>query len=206
MPENPTDEQLTAYREENGVPATAEDYSLALDEGLVLGETDESIMKGVYAVAHQNNVSNEVVSQLTNAMLKGREMEQQAVNSQDGLDTQQASSQLKEAWGADYEMNHGLVKGLINGLPETVRDDFSNARMADGRAVLNSPEMLNFFVDAARAINPAATVVPPGGNPVQAITSRISDLEGRMGDDDWYKDTAAQKELQDLYDAQAKMQ
>lgn len=206
LPDDPSDEQLAAYRDANGIPSTAEDYAMSLDEGLVLGEMDERIMGDVYKVAHENNVSNDVMSQLTNAMLKGREHEQQALTQQDGLDKQTADRQLRDAWGQDFETNHGLVRNLINGLPETIRDDFASARLADGTAVFNSPEMLNFFAEAMRAINPAATVVPAGnGNPTQAISSRIAELEGQMGTDSWYKDEASQKELRDLYDAQERM-
>ncbi|MDC0600119.1 hypothetical protein OAO65_02295 [Flavobacteriales bacterium] len=202
LPDNPTDEQLAAYREANNVPTTAEDYALALDEGLVLGDIDERIMKGVYDAAHQNNISNEAMSQVTNAMLKGREIESQAQVTQDNLDRHQSTAMLKDNWGQDYETNVGLVQGIMQSLPEAIRDDFASARMADGTAVFNSPEMMNFFADAARAINPAATVVPAGtGNPMQAVTSRIAELEGRMGEPGWHKDTAANKELMDLYTA-----
>jgi Tfp pilus tip-associated adhesin PilY1 len=206
LPDNPTDEQLTAYREANNVPATAADYALSLDEGLVLGEMDEGIMKGVYDVAHQNNVSNEAVSQMTNAMLKGRELESQMLTKQDGLDVQNSNAMLRDNWGQDYEMNVGLVQGVLGSLPESVRDDFASARLADGTAVFNSPEMMNFFAEAARAINPAATVVPAGtGNPTQAVTGRIAELEGKMSGDGWHKDSASQKELLNLYDARERL-
>ena len=206
LPENPTDEQMSAYREANNIPATIEDYNLALDEGLVLGEADERIMGDVYKVAHENNVSNDVVSQLTNAMLKGRDQEEHAIQQQDGLDLQTADRQMRDNWGQDYEMNKNLVRGVLNGLPETVRDEFASARLANGQAVFNSPEMMNFFADAARAMNPSATVVPAGtGNPLQAIEGRKAELESQMGTNEWYKNTSAQKEYQDLIEAQARM-
>jgi hypothetical protein len=113
---------------------------------------------------------------------------------------------LKANWGQDYEMNIGLVQGVLQSLPETVRDSFANARLADGTAVFNSPEMMNFFADAARAINPAATVVPAGnGNPAQAVVSRIAELEAKMGSDTWHKDANSQQELLRLYDARERM-
>jgi len=206
LPDNPTEEQLTAYREANNIPKSAEEYALALEEGLVLGEHDERIMKGVYEVAHKNNLSNDAISELTTAMLKGREMESQGLIKQDGLDMQQSTAMLRDAWGQDYEMNIGLVQGVLQGLPETVRDSFANARLADGTAVFNSPEMMNFFADAARAINPAATVVPAGnGNPMQAVTGRIAELEGKMGEAGWHKDANSQQELLRLYDARDRM-
>ena len=36
LPDDPTPEQLSAYREANNIPATAEDYNLKLDEGLTI--------------------------------------------------------------------------------------------------------------------------------------------------------------------------
>ena len=206
LPDNPTDEQMNAYREANNIPATVEDYSLALDEGLVLGEADERIMGDVYKVAHENNVSNDVVSQLTNAMLKGRDQEEHAIQQQDGLDLQTADRQMRDTWGQDYEMNKNLIRGVLNGLPETVKDEFASARLANGQAVFNSPEMMNFFADAARAMNPSATVVPAGtGNPMQAIEGRKAELEARMSSPEWFKDNAAQKEYRDLLEAQERM-
>ena len=206
LPDNPTDEQLAAYREANNVPSTPKEYALALEGGLVLGEIDERIMSGVYDIAHKHNVSNDVISDLTNAMLKGREFESQAMVKQDGLDMQQSTSMLRDTWGQDYETNIGLVQGVLSGLPESVRDGFANARLSDGTAVFNSPEMMNFFAEAARAINPAATVVPAGnGNPVQAINGRIADLEAKMSTPEWFKDASSQKELLNLYTARDKM-
>ena len=206
LPDNPTEEQIAAYREANGIPKSAEEYSLTLEDGLVLGDLDEKVMGAVYEAAHKNNISNEAISDLTNAMLKGREYEAQALIKQDGLDVQQSKTMLRQTWGQDYETNIGLVQGILKGLPDSVRDQFANARLSDGTAVFNSPEMMNFFAEAARAINPAATVVPAGnGNPMQAITGRIEQLEGMMGEPNWHKNASAQKELLDLYTARDKM-
>lgn len=206
LPENPTQEQIKAYREANNIPEKAQDYSLSLDEGIVLGEDDKRIMAGVFEVAHAANVPAEVLSQLTNAMMAGRDQEEHARQQQDGLDMQTADRQMRDTWGPDYEMNKGMVRNLLNGLPESIRNEFASARLANGQAVFNSPEMLNFFADAARAINPAATVVPAGtGNPLQAIATRISELEGRMGTKEWYKDESAQKEYRDLINARMRM-
>lgn len=206
LPENPTDEQLAAYREANNIPEKASDYSLALDEGLVLGEDDQRIMDSVYEVAHAANVPGSVLSELTNAMMAGREEEAHAVQQQHGLDAQTATRQLKEAWGHDFEMNKGLVKSMLNGLPEAVRDEFASARLANGKAVFNSPEMMNFFADAARAMNPSATVVPAGtSNPLQAIETRLAELTNMMGEPDWHSNQNAQKEYMNLLDAQKRM-
>jgi len=205
LPENPTDEQVAEWREANGVPEAPDKYELALDEGLVLGEEDTRIMEGVTKVAHKNNIPASAMSELTNAMLAGREAEAEAMEAQDGVDTQTTVRQLKDAWKGDYQTNTNMVQGLISQLPESIRDDFLGARLADGKALFNSPEAMVFFADLARKVNPAGTVVPNSANPSQAVSDEIGKLEGRMTDPSWFKDKEAQNRLQELYRARDAM-
>lgn len=207
LPENATDEQLVAYREANGVPSTVDDYATGIDEGLVLGEMDTRIMGEVYKIAHAENVSSSTMAKLTNGMLNARIAEEDLQLNQDGIDTQTTQRQLKDAWGADYQTNLNMMKGLTNQLPESVREDFLNARLANGQALFNSPEFAIFMADIARKINPAGTVVPNSNNPTQAISDEIKNLEKKMSDDPdaWHKDKDSQQRLMALYDADDKM-
>lgn len=201
LPENATETQLAEYREANGVPAAFGDYTGGIEEGLVLGEVDSRIMSEVFQVAHTENVSTTTMGKLTNAMLNARIAEEDAQLQQDGIDTQTTNRQLKDAWGADYQTNLNMMKGLANQLPESVRDDFLNARLANGQALFNSPEFAIFMADIARKVNPAGTVVPNSNNPVQAINDEIKALEAKMGTDEWHKDKDSQARLMSLYDA-----
>jgi len=211
LPENPTDEQLADWRQANGVPAAADGYELSLSEGLVLGEEDKAIMDGVYAAAHGENISNQAMSAITDAFLKGREQELHQIEQQDGLDTQSATAALKDVWGPDYKTNINVINNLVNTLPESVREDFQNARLANGKGLFNSPEAMVFFADIARKLNPAATVVNANdANPVQTINDEISTLEKKMeegiADGTWHKDKASNDRLMELYEARDKMQ
>ena len=205
LPENATPEQLSDWRTANGVPATAEDYQINLGDGVVIGDDDQAILDEVFKVGHDANVSNEVMSNLVSTFLAGREALADVSQQQDGIQQQQATSALKEAWGSDYQTNINMVTGFVNGLPESVREDFMNARLPDGRALFNSPEAMVFFADTARKLNPAGTVVPNSNNPVQSINDEIKALESRMGTPEWSKDTSAQQRLMSLYDAQSQM-
>jgi len=206
LPDDPSDEQMAAYREAQGVPETAKDYQLSLDDGLVLGEGDEAIMGGIYDIAHANNISSEAMSAMTNAMLSGRQVEADARISQDGIDQQLTDSQLKEAWGGDMTTNINMVKGLISQLPESIKESFENARLPDGKAIFNSPEMMIAMSDWARKINPSATVVPNSANPMQSMNDEIKKFEGMMGTPEWHKDTDSQKRYMDLLNARDGMQ
>lgn len=201
LPEDATEEQVAEYRAANGIPEAPDGYEAKLEDGLVLSEEDDRIFKNVAEVAHAANIPGEVMSAMTNAMLKARQAEQEALIQKDGLDEQQATRQIKETWRGDYQTNLNMVNALASQLPETVRDAFLSARLADGRLMFNSPEVMVFFADAARKLNPTATVVPGSNNPIQSINEEIKKLEARMGDPDWHKDTDAQKRYQDLVTA-----
>ena len=201
LPENPTDEQLAEWRAANGVPEAPDKYQLQLAEGMVLGSQDQRAMDAVRQVAHESGVSNETLSKLANAMLQGRQQEIEARQNQDGLDTQ-----LKQTWGQDYQTNLNLVNAFVGQLPETVRESFMSARLADGKALFNSPEVMAYFSDVMRKVSPAATVVPNSNNPMQTINDEIKALEGKMGTPEWYKDTDAQARYQELVTARESLQ
>jgi hypothetical protein len=207
LAENATPEQLTEYREQNGIPATADDYKLTLEDGLVLGDDDQRIMQGVAAVAHKYNVKPAQLSEMTAAMLKGRVAEQDAIMAQHGIDQQTCTRQIKDAWGSDHQTNLNVIRGLASSLPESIRDNFLSAQLANGKMLFNSPEFMVWMADVARQLNPSATVVPNSSNPGQAINDELKKLEGIMRNepDTWYKDPGLERRYLELTTAQEKM-
>ena len=71
--------------------------------------------------------------------------------------------------------------------------------------MFNSPEVLAWFNDVARKVNPAGTVVPNANNPVQAIDDEIKALESKMGMPEWYKDTQSQERYRELVNARSNL-
>lgn len=206
LPDDPSDQELSDYREANGIPTGADGYEMSLDDGLILGDEDSRILSGVYDVAHAGNVSTDVMNGMVNAFLQSRETEMDDLHTQDNLDSQQSNKQLREIWGNDSTTNKNMVSNLVGQLPESIQKDFEGARMADGRALFNSPEMMVWLSDVARKLNPAGTVVPNSANPAQAVTDEIASLEERIGSDEWFKDKPAQARYQQLLTAQSGMQ
>lgn len=205
LPENATEEQITAYREANGIPPAADKYELQMPEGVQLNDDMRDIFKAAFEPALNGNVSNSVMNEMVAATAQAQQQLVERQQQQDGIDVQQATTVLKENWQGDYQTNLNMVDGLMNQLPEAVRDSFRQSRMADGRGMMNTPEVMQFFADMARKLNPSGTVVPGANNPVQAINDEIASLEARMGEPDWHKDTAANNRLMQLYEAQERM-
>ena len=208
LPENPTDEQLADWREANGVPAAAKEYQVEYDQGLEVTDDQKEVFSAVYDAAFEGNVNNDTMGSMLNAAVKAQAQIQERREAQDSVDAQQGQAALREAWGGDYQANINRVDALLSRIPEEIRDDFKGARMADGRGVLNTPGVMEFLASMSREVDPAGSVVPNASNPVQAVEDEIKQIETTMRDDPdkYWGDRAMQQRLEDLYEAQERIQ
>lgn len=207
LPENATDEQLAEYREQNGIPKTFGEYDLTLADGLVIGDDDKVMVDGVLEAMHGTNASNAQVQAVLNSYYAGQEAAIAAQEEQDNTDRGSALEVLKEEWGPDYQGNKNALSAIINQIPESAREQFLNARLGDGTAMLNNPEMLMFLADMSRKTNPAATVVGNNPDPTGAIKNELATLNEWMKnqDDRYWKDDSAQARWRELTDAKDAM-
>lgn len=205
LPENATPEQIAAYRAANDIPEAPDKYKLALEEGLELGEHNKGRINKILEQAHSGMISNKVASGLVNTILKEEAEYAKQREAQDGLDTQQSENLLRQTWGSDYQANVNMVKGLVNKLPAEVQEVFFDARMPDGKALLNDASIFMWLADIAREVNPIGFVAPNSNNPHQTVNDEIAALEKRMGTKEWFSDEAAQKRYQQLITARENM-
>ena len=63
LPPNATEEQVKAWRSENGIPEAPEKYELKLKDGLVIGEEDKPIIDAFLKSAHGANMTAQQASQ-----------------------------------------------------------------------------------------------------------------------------------------------
>lgn len=178
LPENPSDEQVAKWREENGIPESWDKYDLGETQ---INDDMKSIVESLLQVAHQKNIKSEDVNDFIAPLLAAEENRIKAENESDELDRQDVENTMREAWKTDYQSNKNAIDNLLSTIPEDVRGLFISGRLANGKAILNDPGMLSFLADTARAINPAATVVPNVADPVAAIDDEIASLEKMMG-------------------------
>ncbi len=197
LPENPTDEQLAEYRAQLGVPESPDQYKIELKEGLEIGDMGKEALDAVLQKAWEDNVPQSAVNDLVNTWLETQQRQMDQMIQQDGVDQQQTTQLLKQTWGADYETNMNLVTNMVNRLPENIREPFANARLADGRALMNSPEVLQFFADLSREINPLAGIPGADVNPGGTVNEIIEKGRAMMRDDPekWHsKENAAMRD------------
>ena len=126
LPENPTEEQLTAWREKNGIPAEADAYDLGLGD-MELSERDTALMGDIKAAAHELGVNQQ---QLAGIVGKYFESQQAVVLEREALDQQalrDGEITLKKLWGADTERNKNIFNAMTAQLPQELNDMIHSA-------------------------------------------------------------------------------
>lgn len=202
LPENPTPEELTKWRAENGIPESPDKYELNLPSGLVLGDDDKPVVDDFLKAAHEANMHPAQVAKALDWYFSKQEEVQRAQDEFDAETRAAGENALRAEFGGEYKANMQAVRDLLAGAPEGIKEQLLGGRLADGTPVGNSPDVIRWLVGIAREINPAATVVPgSGANAMQAMESELADIEKMMGDynsDYWKGPKSAQ--LQARYD------
>lgn len=199
LPENPTPEEIAAWRAENGVPLTPKDYGVKVPDGVDPVQTEEFL-----ATAHELNMTPAQVEKMIawKASADEKALTQRAET--DAAARQAGTDELRQDWGPEYKLNINLVTGLLDAAPQGIKEQLMGARLANGTLLGNDPTSLRWLASLAREINPTATVVPGSGvNAVQAIQSEMQSLQKLMGDRNseyWKGPTAEalQKRFRDL--------
>lgn len=202
LPEKPTDEELSAWRKENGVPDKPADYINDLPSGIVLGEDDKPRVDSFIKQMHELNAPKGLVQSAIEWNQKQIEEDMQQRYERNANLQDSTEEELRAEWGGEYKRNINLVSGLIATLPESARDVFTGALSPDGTAIFNNPEVVRWMVDMARKVNPVGTVVP-GATNISAVDNEIETIEKTMRDNRaaYNKDTKMQERYLQLLEA-----
>lgn len=191
-----TPEELTAWREENGVPLEATGYDLALPDGLVVGEADRPFVDDFLRAAHEGNFKQEEVSKALGWFFNKQEAAVAEQAQRDDQSRTNAFDTLREEFGPEYKKEVKIAFSVLDSVPQEFRDKLLGGRMADGTLVGDSPDVIRWLNTISRELNPIGTVVPgSGSNAVQAVEAEINNLKGMMGDrkSEYWKGPKAEK-------------
>jgi hypothetical protein len=182
LSDNPTAEEVAAWRTQNGIPEKPEGYLEKLPNGLVVGEEDKAIvgsfLKDIHAINADPRVAHAALKWYTNFQ------EQQVAERQaaDLADKTATEDKLRADMGADYRANVNHIQSFLSSAPSGVSEMLANARGPDGKALFNNPDFVNWMSGLAREINPVGTIVGGvGGGSAQALSDEIAALEKEMG-------------------------
>ncbi|MGX9983963.1 hypothetical protein [Methylobacterium fujisawaense] len=197
LPENPTPEQITAWRKDNGIPEAPDGYKIEPGDGLVFGEADKPMLDAFRQFAHEHNWTPQQVNQGAAFVAQLGEQQRAAMDQADKSFRGEAQEQLREEWGREYSANIASMQNVVNryGGPGTL-DLLMGGRTADGRLIGDNPQVLRLLSTLAREINPLGTVVPAGtADAGKAAESELAELRAKMGDrsSDYWQGPDAEK-------------
>ena len=201
LPENPSEEELKAWRADNGIPESPDKYDLSLPSGMVIGEDDKPVVDDFLKAAHEANMHPSQVSKALDWYFGKQEAAQRAQDEFDATKKREAEDALRAEFGGEYRRNLQIANDLLAGAPEGVKDQLLGGRMADGTPIGNSPAVIQWLVGLSRELNPIGTVVPGSGtNAMQAVENEIADIRKLMADhnSEYWKGPKA-KQLQNRY-------
>lgn len=206
--DDPSDDELAAWRKELGVPDAAEGYMQSLPEGMVVGDDDKPYVDQFLAAMHAQNAPPQVVNAALDAYYKVvQEQEQEQAESDHAAD-QQCVDALREEWGADFRRNQNILKAHLETLPQEVADAFRGGRGPDGVPLSMNPAFLRWLTADAMERNPVSVVVPgAGANQASAIADRKAEIERVMASDRrrYNADEKMQDEYRRLIEAENKL-
>lgn len=193
LPKDAKPEEVTKWRAENGIPEKHSEYKMP--EGLAIGEADKPLIDLFLQDMHGKNASPDVVQAAVQSYYKIQEAQASKIAEADVSHKQEMEDSLRAEWGGEYRGNINGIKSMLESAPGGIADKILSARMGDGRAIANDPEVLRWLASTARELNPMATVVPAGGDQMGAITDEIASIEKLMGNrqSEYWKGPKAEK-------------
>jgi hypothetical protein len=210
LPSNANQQEVAAYRKDNGIPENAGDYLTNLPNGLVIGEADKPALTNFAEAMHKANTPPAVVHQAVAWYNQWQEQQAADVMKAEQEAKRKGEDELRATWGADYRTNVNLASDFIaNTAGEELADALSSAVLPDGTLLGDNPRVLQWIAKVAREVNPVATLVPAGGGTGSAATvdTEIAQIETLMRTNraEYNRDTAKQERLRQLYDARERM-
>lgn len=193
LPKDAKPEEVAKWRAENGVPEKPDGYKLP--DGLVVGDADKPHIEGFMAKMHAKNAPPEVVAEGVAYYYEMQEKATAQIAEADVTHKTEMEDTLRAEWAGEYRQNVNAVTAMLTTAPGGIADKILSARMGDGRAIANDPDVLRWLASTARELNPVATVVPAGGDQMGAITDEIGKIEKLMGNrqSEYWKGPTADK-------------
>jgi len=200
LPENPSEEEITAYREANGIPAEPDGYYETFGD-LQVGEEDKPFLdEFIKSVAHPNNWKPEDVKAAYEFDRQSKEAQMAQYEQQNDDAYKETEAHLKEKWGNEYDGNVTMVNNLISLMGEEAAEIFHNVRTSEGIGLLNHPSVAEAVLSIAKEVNPIPSSVGGSGANEQSIGDELRDIEKVMTNNRsaYNKDNAMQERYRDL--------
>lgn len=201
LPENPTPEQLAAYRKAKGVPEKPEDYEFEVQEGRELGDGEYAIFMDFAKHMHERNIPANMVKEVSSWFLDYQEIAAQKAAEMAYQARQTTEEKLRAEWGPDYKANVNMMANVLQEHLGSQTQDLLSKPFADGSRLGDNELFIRLMAEVSRKVGGSSaelytTDVATSGKSLEA---RRAELMKMMNDADplvrkkyWAPDTQAE--------------
>lgn len=179
LSDDPTPEELHEYRQNHGIPISADKYDLA-DIGIQATPDESADLQQFLEIAHNANMTPGMLKATVAWVNDRAKAEERAKQDAIGAAKAQAEDVLRERWGSDYRVNQNVIANLLSSAPEGVADKILGAMDSDGIPLAYKPEVQEWLAGLAREINPVSTIIPANG--AATVSDELANLTKLAGD------------------------
>lgn len=198
LPENPTPEEISAWRAENGVPETVDGYKFEV--GHQWSDQDVPVLENFAKYALENNIPKQYAEKIAAYYAQTQQRNLQLIEEFDARANQQGEDELRAEWGQEYRRNINAIKNTLAAhATDEVATQMLLSRTPDGRKWGDNPAMLKALASMAREANPSATVVPSSG--FSSADDEYSALQKKVGTPEYWSDSKMQARFVELTEA-----
>lgn len=209
LPENPTPEQLAAWRKAKGVPEKPEDYEFEVPEGKELSDGEYEILMDFAKTMHDGNMPAETVKKISSWFLNYEETiaQRNAEKAyQARLDTEE---KLRAEWGGDYKANVNLMANVLQEHLGTGAKDFLGQQLMDGTRLGDNETFIRLMAEVARKVGGSAadlytSDVQTTGKGLEERKAELLKMSTDPTREKEYRSPKIQDELQRIYAALAR--
>jgi hypothetical protein len=210
FPEKGSEAEQKAWRAQNNVPDSHDGYKIELKNGMVIGEADKPIVDQFAKAMHAKNWSNQQLNDAVQTYFEMQDAQTQQMNTEDVAYKQSTEDTLRPEWGPEYRRNINIIENYLGSLPDGLGEVLAGGRLGDGRKISADPRVMKWLLGLELERNPAATLVPAGGDQGKGLATRLQEIKKLVADrsSEYYRGPnrdALQKEYRDLIDAESRM-
>src|SRR5690242_7860138 len=184
LKEGATEDEVKAWRAENGIPEAPEGYDLTLPNGVVFGDEDKPFIEDfLKSAAHPANLHPNQVKSVLAWYHADRERQIEQMAAKDQEDARKTSDELHAEWGNNFRGESNGIMALLDSAPAGVKEKIMGARGPDDVALFNDAQVLRWLSSIVHEVNPHATTLPIGEGGIEAtITTEMAQIEKLMKD------------------------
>ena len=203
FPEGGSEEEVSAWRKDNGIPDKAEGYDITLPDGMLIGDDLKPMVDVFLNDMHAQNASNETVKNVLSSYMKIIEDEKAAYVAADKEHYEQTVSSMRQEWGPEYKGNISILNNWLNNNGDFAKSMFE-ARDPSGRKMINNPDFARFILNHVMATDPAEAV--SGASGTKAM-DRLAELRTMLRENPqkYYSDNKYSEELAKLADIEERI-